>query len=247
MSEQMPPERPGDKPFSQMVVSMTGASASDHETEPPGADPTSVRAGHEPDQFGIKGVLYVPLAVVATLVVAYLLTTGIFFNINKRAPYAADPNPQLIERNKVTLNESFARISSSDPKAESKQPRLEGLRQTGDEQDPAYMRSKLPLAEGNSPEMRPEDLRAENYVDPLTKQKILVEYGWADQGKRVARVPIGEAIKTLSAGKKLPTRKDAVRLNDTSDERAKLSNAGRGGPTQGQGMPVPTTPAAPKH
>ena len=64
----------------------------------------------------------------------------------------------------------------------------------------------------------------------------------ADEGKRLARVPIDEAIKMVAAGKlQLPVRKDPVKVPETSVGRARLSNSGRGG--QPPVEPPPTTPS----
>jgi hypothetical protein len=251
--------RPGDSPLTQLIVSMSGASGAEHETEPPGVGTESVRAGHEPDKFEVKGILLVPAFVVVTLILAYLLVSGIFFSINE-SPGAVNDNPQVARQNLDAdgnlrpLNERFARISSTDPKnlpdqpgTVVSQPRLEELKITRDKDsnDPPYYRSKLPAAEGNSPELHPEDLRPDRYVsrigDPVVGRPILAEYGWADQGKRIARMPIDEAIKAVVAQKKLPVRKDPVPIDRTSEDKAKQSSAGRGGPSQ----PQPTAPTAP--
>jgi hypothetical protein len=153
------------------------------------------------------------------------------------------------------INERLDRISSTQPKnlpdqpaTVVPQPRLEYLKTTeskaGD--DPPYYRSKLPTPTGNSPELHPEDLRPDRYVarfgDPAVGRPILSEYGWADEGKKLARMPIDEAIKHVVRAKKLPVRKDPVQLERTSEDKARQSNAGRGGPSQ----PQPTAPAPKK-
>ena len=227
----------GDSPLVQVMVSMSGAAAPEHETSPPGADATSVRAGHEPDAFGVKGILYVPALVAATLVAAYVFVTVVFNLIRNPAP-AAGSNPQVVALNDQPFNDRAGRISSTEPKpVEGKpgtavaQPRLEYIReQAGDAKnnDPNYYRSKRALQEHNSPEIRPEDLRAENYVDPATGKKVLAEYGFVGDKKDVVRVPIDAAIKMVGDGKlKLPVRKDPVKLSDTTDAAAKFSNGGR--------------------
>lgn len=240
MSDQQHPERRRDDPLVQLMVSMTGASAPEHETEPPGASADAVRAGHEPDRFSIRGILYVPGFVVLTLIVAYILVSGVFFNIKDPAP-SPSANPLAMERNHGPINERFARISSSDPAATVKQPRLEYLKQTGEPEHPAYERSKLPLATGNSPELTPQDLLPENYADPATGRKVLAEYGWVDQAKGIASMPIDVAIQQLVDGKKLPVRKNPVKLSTATGNRANLSNSGRGGPS------ATATPPAAKH
>ncbi|OWK36197.1 hypothetical protein [Fimbriiglobus ruber] len=239
-------EMKSDKPLVQLMVSMSGASAPEHETEPPGASATSVKAGHEPDQFQVKGILYVPAFVVIVLVVTYLIVSTTFFGIldaNKPQP-TNNPDSPVVKLNQEPIDKRFERISSSDPHAEVKQPRLEYLKQTKTDPnvyggDPTYMRSKLPdEAHGNNtPEIRPESLRAVNFIDPTAKRKLLDEYDWADADKKVARIPIGEAMAAVV--KKLPVRKDPIKIAADSDDRAKQSNSGRGGPS----LPTPTPPA----
>ena len=68
--------------------------------------------------------------------------------------------------------------------------------------------------------------------DPVRGEKFLTSFSWADEGKRIARVPINEAIKMAAEGKlKLPVRKDPVKLPETTAERAGMSNSGRGKPS----------------
>jgi hypothetical protein len=244
MSDPHDPERRSDSPLVQMMVSMSGASAPEHETEPPGANPVSFRAGHEPDKFQVKGILYVPLFVTTVIVLSFILISAIFFGLVQQPSTRPVNSPQAAELNNAPINERFARISSTEPAplkglpdSGVPQPRLEYLKQTRDDGpfgDPPHLRSKVPPSAGNSPEYRPEDLRPENYVDPVTGQKVLAEVGWVDAQKRVARIPIQDAIKMVVSQKKLPVKKDekgqpiqgpAV----TSVDRARLSNAGFGG------------------
>lgn len=249
MSTPHPPERRSDNPMVQLLVSMSGASAPEHETEPPGASPYSVKDGHEADKFEVKGILYVPVFVVIVVGITYALISAIFFSINKPpASVSSQPNEQVIQQNKPLINERFARISSTEPKPLADipgtgvpQPRLEYLRKTeGDTPtDPPFLRSKLPLPEGNSPELHPEDLRPENYLEPGTNIKILETGAWLDKDHKLARISIDDAIKAVVTQKKLPTRKDPVKVATTSDTKAKLSNAGR------TAAPAAAAPVAP--
>lgn len=260
MSDQTP-ERQSDKPIVQMLVSMTGASAPEHETEPPGADKQSVAVGHEPDRFQVKGILYVPAAVVGLLVFAYLVITGLFgFLTSRNAKQDAAANPVTKAINDQSINERFGRISSTDINAPVKQPRLEMLRETKapeTKEDPRFSRSKQAIETPgvNPPEIRPEDLRPENYVDPTFKAKVLVEGGAVGPaGSGLVRIPIADAIKFLAIDAKghshalmdqyVPTRKDAVKLPKTTADRSKLSNGGYGGPSAPQ--PAPKKVEAPK-
>jgi hypothetical protein len=229
----------GENPLVAMMVSMSGAAAPEHENAPPGVEAVSVKAGHEPDAFNVKGILYVPALVAATLVLTYVVVQVIFGLIrNPAAP--AGTNPQVAAQNDIPFNDRAGRISSTEPTpvldrpgTAVPQPRLEYIReQAGD--DPIYYRSKRPMQERNSPEIRPEDLRPENYVDPATGQKTLADYGFIDKDKKVIRVPIDEAIHMVEHGQfKLPVRKDPVKLAATSEAGAKLSNGGVSPPAGG--------------
>ena len=233
MSEHKP-DRKADSPLAKVIVSMSGASASDHESEPPGANAKSVKAGHEPDQFEAKGILYVPLFVVVTVLTSFAIVTTIFFSIYGKNPGDAVANPIASKSSNSSINERFAAISSSDPKAEVHQPRLEYLKQVEDSKnDPPYLRSKRPVnAVGGTYEIRPEDLRPENYIDPITKRKILMDTLWLDANKTTAIIPIDQAMKLIVEKKKLPIRAKPIQVASTNDGKAKPSNAGRGGPSQ---------------
>ncbi|HVK15375.1 MAG TPA: hypothetical protein VM533_00410 [Fimbriiglobus sp.] len=238
-----------ENPLTAMLVSLSGSGGPAHETGPPGANELSVRAGHEPDRFQVRSILYVPAAVVAVLVVAYLLVTWLFAMTmsgqDAAVARAKRENPQATAMNTADWNARIGQVSSTRPEPPpgeqatgTAQPRREGLYQTLNKtdgtEDPPHYRSKLADPAGNNPrDLRPEDLRPENYVgfflDPVRGEKVLAQYGWADEGKKIARVPINDAIKMVAEGKlKLPVRKDAVVPPATSVERARLSNAGRG-------------------
>lgn len=240
MSEHKP-ERKGDSPLTQVIVSMSGASASNHDSEPPGASSNSVKAGHEPDQFEAKGILYVPLFVVVTVLTSFAIVTVIFFSIYGKNPGDPVANPIASKNSNSSINDRFAAISSSDPNAEVKQPRLEYLKQVEDaKNDPPYLRSKRPVnAVGGTYEIRPEDLRPENYIDPITKRKILMDTRWVDDGKKTtAIIPIEQAMNLVIQKKMLPIRANPILVASTNDAKAKPSNAGRGGPSQ----PIAVTP-----
>src|SRR5579885_2534708 len=119
MTEPNPPQRPGDSPLAHMAVSLTGVSSPGHDTGPPGADPLSVQAGHEPDRFLVRSVLYVPLVVVVALVLAYLLVTWLFgIAMSNRADEEAEArrqNPQVVDQIAPPFNDRAGRISSTDP------------------------------------------------------------------------------------------------------------------------------------
>ena len=224
-----------DHALGKVLIAASGMGADEHDSGPAGAAPDAVMAGHEADRFRVKPILYVPLFVAFLVIGAIGIVSAIFFTMVERQdkPSAADTsrNPLAAADANKNINERFSRISSSDPAAAVAQPRLEYLKLT-DNSDPAYYRSKLPSdATINTYEIRPEDLRPENFIDPTSRRKILIETAWVGTDKKFASIPIADAIKAVVAGKKLLTRKDAPKAVLVSDEKAKLSNGGRGGPS----------------
>jgi hypothetical protein len=180
--------------------------------------------GYEPDVFSVKPILAVPAAVFITGIVAFSVTWILFANIFDPKIQEPAENADAAQRNAAPLNERFARISSSDAKAEVQQPRLEGLQQTETYKSDglevtAQMVPTKPLKEGNSPHYHAEDLRPDripelnsNGTNPVTG---------------VTRMPINDAISLLLGS--LKTRDDA----DTHDlipnwDRPKESNGGSG-------------------
>ncbi len=249
-----------------VIVSMTGASHSEHDTDVPGAERDSVRAGHEPDRFGAKSILAVPALLATVVLIAFGIVTAVFYGLYTRfLPIpAGGSNPQAVAVNTVEaadgsgradrdISERFSRIGSTAPKdvpgfagTAVPQPRLEYLKQTAPEsdRDPAFERSKRPVeSASNTYEIRPEDLRPANYVDPVTKEKVLATYAWVDPAKRVARVPIAEAMRMILAGNKLPVRKDAMASPASSINVPTLSNGG----LPAKPTAAPTSPPADDH
>jgi len=224
-----------DHALSRVLIGASGMEADEHDSGPAGAAPEAVKAGHEADRFRLKPILYVPMLVAFIVIGSIGIISAIFFTMVERQDKPSTPdtsrNPLAAADANKSINERFSRISSSDPAAAVAQPRLEYLKLT-DNSDPAYYRSKLPSeAANNTYEIRPEDLRPENFIDPTSRRKVLMESAWLDADKTFASIPIAEAIKAVIAGKKLPTRKGAGKAVLVSDEKAKLSNGGRGGPS----------------
>src|SRR5262245_59568366 len=83
---------------------------------------------YEPDKFAVKTILVVPGVVLATMAVAFVITNlilGAFF-----APKKFEPQPASqagAAANAAEMNDRFDRISSTNPKAQVLQPRLEGI------------------------------------------------------------------------------------------------------------------------
>jgi len=72
---------------------------------------------------------------------------------------------------------------------EAGSPRLEGLEAL--QANPPQYRSSRPVPGGTSPDVRPEDLRAD-------RQPALHEYGWVDRDKGIARIPIDSAMDAIA-------------------------------------------------
>lgn len=236
-----------DNPLTQLWVAMSGASSGHHE-ETPGVEPKSVAVGHEPDRFGIGGIVAVPVAVIITLIVTYVIVTAMVAYVNGKT---SDP----IASNDPSINDRLGRIDSTggslagevrDPqtgevvrKAVTGQPlgepRLDGLpqidtRMNGKDVAP-FLMSFRKTPTGNSPDVYPEDLRPENYTDYLTQKMPLVDPAEAHAGnKAFARIPVADAIEMLLKNEAL--KKQYVPASETpvdptkTANRAKQSNGG---------------------
>ncbi len=225
-----PPDQTGvpvapvkDNALNAVFASMTGMGADEHGTRPPGAAAESVQAGHEPDRFNARAILYVPLLVTLTALFAFGVITTLFLTIVRKAEPNANTDPQAAAITQQPINERFARISSTDPAAVVPQPRLEYMKQVENTpSDPAHYRSKRPLQEyrGATYEIYPEDLRPERFIDPTQHRKILIETGYVGKDKKSASAPINEMIILLSA-----PLKEAVELLTNSKELTKDEKA----------------------
>lgn len=226
-----------DHTIAELYTSMTGAGHG-HDEQPVGPPPPLVLGvGHEPDDFNARPILTVPVFITFVMLAAFGIASAMFVYFrNGNVANDSGANAVAKERNDKPLDERFARISSSDPKAEVKQPRLEWLRQTDSardgKEDPPYLRSVRFSESGNSPEYRPEDLRPENYVDPITRQKVLRDYAWVDKEKGVARIPVSVAMKLLLEKKSLPVQANVSVPGAGTATKPKLSNGGNELPSQ---------------
>lgn len=201
---------------------------------------------YEPDQFAVKTILAVPVAVIITAFIAFGITWALFSNIFD--PRIQDPpdNAVAAARNNAPQNDRFGRISSTDPNAEVQQPRLEGLQKTevyardGNKENAegrnlitSQMSTTQPTKEGNSPRYHADDLRPDR-VKPLN-------VNGPDAASGTTKLPVDEAIKLLVEAKLLPAQEGACRLDiDANWDRPKESNGGNAK------MPQPNKPAAPK-
>jgi hypothetical protein len=120
---------------------------------PPSAE--VIARGYEADAYDAKSVLSVPLLVLLFFVLAFGTVTIIFsFIAYPKGGVNPKAHPAAAEQNKAPLNERLNRIGRGH---EVDQPRLEPLKlRSGDAR--AIPRPELSVAEGNSPELHPEDL-----------------------------------------------------------------------------------------
>jgi hypothetical protein len=203
---------PKDGRWAAIYEAMTGATAPghDHDHQPTGTDGASIKAGHEPDQFDARGLLMVPVLVVVVTGLAYVLVTSLFswFEPGQRTP---GTNPQAVAESAKGLNERINRISSTDPSAEVRQPRLE------------YVRNFPNSPTNNTYELTPRDLYPNHFVDPMTGKRLLSEGEWLNKDKTVARIPVDEAIRQLAG--KMP-HKDGKMVVGTNG-RPNLANGGQ--------------------
>jgi hypothetical protein len=214
-----------------------GPTADDH-AGPTGVNPVALREKHEPDHVDVRGILLVPAVIVVVGFLCYVTVTlifGNFLSIERELPKNA--NPMAAKRSGEPLKQRLERTSSTDPNAEVQQPRPEGLRlMAGADADTSpWLRSRLPAADGNSPEYHPEDLRADRWPQLNGKGPE-----WVDQQKGLVRIPIERAMELAVKNKSmLPVQEKTVDPNATTTAagRPKASNSGRG---------IPATPEAKK-
>lgn len=228
----------GPSAFDELATAMLGATTHEDHGAPIGP-PTDavVRSGHEEDTFGVTSILMVPVVIAVMAGIAYAVVSFIFKPVNRVAD-----NPIVVAGEPAKkANERFAKISSTDESAPVKQPRLEAVRRTDSTRngktDPEFLRSVRFSETGNSPEYYPEDLRPENYIDPITRQKVLREYAWVID-RKVARIPVDEAMKLLISEKLLPVQAKGSRPAVGTATEPKLSNGGRGLPAEEKKEPV---------
>jgi hypothetical protein len=195
-----------------------------------GVDPAAVAAGHEPDVFAVAPIMGIPLAVVIAFVVAFTVAAGAFayFAGVARQPDNATvsgrfSHPEAVARGEQGTNERLSRIEREGLRPHENpdvdQPRLEPLRKL--EGDGMFY-ARPPLPTGNSPEIHWEDIRPDRVAG-------LHEAKYVGQDKKVARIPIGEAMKLAAADRSiLPVAKNASKPVGTG-ERPSASNGGQNG------------------
>jgi hypothetical protein len=196
--------------------------------------------GYEPDKFHVKTILAVPGAVLATILIVYVITTLIFGEFFQPKRPAITPESTMAEvRTGAPIDDRLGRISSSDPTAEVLQPRLEGLQRRhnyGKDGNPKNgdvsnvitpeMIPTQPLKEGNSPLYHADDLRPDRVPAVSTETKD-------PQTGAVKSIPVDRAIdlvtdpKNAAWAKALPAREGALPLDvNPLWDRPKESNGG---------------------
>jgi hypothetical protein len=206
---------------------------------------------YEPDQFAVRTILVVPVAVIATAFAAFVITWLVFAYVFD--PRKNNPEPLMqtaADQNAAPLNDRVGRISSTDPHAEVQQPRLEGIQKkqvyykdgNPDNKSPSNVISSefittQPTREGNSPRLHAEDLWADRVPE-------LNSFG-QDKQTGAPRMPVDQAIKMAVGGGLLPAQPGARPLDIDPDwDRPKESNAGHGrAPTANN--PAPSAKAGP--
>ena len=225
---------PAHDPVNQLSSKHPGAPAADDHgvSGPPPAE--VIARGYEADGYDNTSVLSVPLLVLLFFVLAFGTVSVIFYFI---AYPKADPraHPAAAERNKAPLNERMARLGRG---KEVDQPRLEPLKlRSGDAR--AIPRPELPVADGNSPELHPEDLRP-------TKDRFPALYA-GGPGKMGLDATMAKSDADLEG--LFPVQKKDGRVAGTmepnSRHRPTAANAGRGAEDSKAVLPgVPNIPGA---
>jgi hypothetical protein len=225
-----------DNPLTQLWVAMSGASSGHHE-ETPGVEDKSIAVGHEPDRFGVGGIVAVPIAVGITLAVTYLIVTLIFRYVAGTASDAmASKDPPINERLGVRSS-TGGQAAKGVPVQPSGEPRLDGTpkldtRVNGKDVAP-YLMSFRKTPTGNWPDIYPEDLRADKYVDYDTQKRPLADPPEFIEGSKThARLPIDKAIELLSKNAELkkqylPVSDKPAPVGGKPTDKPKASNGGQ--------------------
>lgn len=183
-----------------------------------GVNPEAIRAGHEPDAFTVKPILSIPIAVVATFVIAFTVAAGAFVYFNptpEKDPFA---HPEAVARSEKGTNDRLDRTERAglrlNPARDVDQPRLEPLKRL--EKDGMFM-ARPPLPTGNSPEIQPEEIRPD-------RVPALHTAGYADHDKKFARIPIDEAMRIAAGDKTMfPVQKGGSKPSSSADKPSSSS------------------------
>jgi hypothetical protein len=181
-------------------------------------NPDAMAAGHEPDNtFAVKPIMGIPLAVVATFVIAFTVASGTFAYV-RHSETDRFAHPDALAKRDRVLNDRLDTIERAglrkNEKREVDQPRLEPLKRF--EKDGLFY-VRVPMPEGNSPEIHPDEIRPDRVAALQTK-------GYTDKERKFAKIPIAEAMKIAAADKAMfPVRKNATKVTPTADKPSSAS------------------------
>ena len=146
-------------------------------------NPEAIQRGHEEDKVDARSIMAVPVAIIATFVLAYVVVTVL---INYLRSPSSEPaaNPMAAKRNEAPINDRFERIGPY---------RLEGL-QLVEGSDTPFWRTMTPSQAGNSRWFHPEDMRVNSSYG---KELGLQDYAWVDKKDKTVRLPVEEAMKIV--------------------------------------------------
>jgi len=172
----------------------------DHDAPNADVNPEAIKRGHEADTINLKAILYVPVALVIAFAMAYGIVTLIITGL-RDAPKSKPANAMAAAQNDPSLTERMQRISSTDPNATIKQPRLEGL-ETYDKDNPLYSKPYVRSFEAlddktNSKKLHPEDLLP---TSKYAREQGSQTFKWVDEKKGIVQIPIEVALKLLADG-----------------------------------------------
>jgi hypothetical protein len=146
-------------PVGQLTHTPAGVPSHDNHG---GSGPPSnevIERGYEADVYDARTVLSVPLLVILFFVLAFGTVTIVFSFIAYPKPNP-NANPLAARENAAPLNDRMKRIYRG-PNDGTGQARLEPLvLREGGERARAMTQTALPVSDGNSPELHPEDLIA---------------------------------------------------------------------------------------
>jgi hypothetical protein len=228
---------PHTDPVGHLAHTPPGTRA--HDNHGSSGPPTKevIERGYEADVYDTKTVLSVPFLVILFFVLAFLTVSAIFAII---AYPPGDPNarPLAVQQHQRRLNDRLM-DNNRGPNHGTGQPRLEPLVIRDDKIDPrAITRPALPVADGNSPELHPEDLIVSGKEG---EKKYPALYGPLAKGIGLDKT-MGLDDKTLA--RLFPVQKNGV--GPTGSQHVPTgANAGRGaaGSTVVVPGPQPKAPA----
>lgn len=186
--------------------------------------------GYEEDVYDARTVLSVPLLVILFFVLAFGTVSILFAFIAHPKP-SGKAHPAAAEANRRAINERL-KDNYRGPENGEGQPRLEPLK-VRDGQSRAITRPELPVSEGNSPELHPEDLRVSKDKFPALYNTGPNKYGL----DRTMELP-SEALAKL-----FPARQGTNASRPLNSQHTPTAaNAGRGAEESTAETPGPEKP-----